>query len=83
MKVGKGELKEELVLPESIFSSEDIKDRRASCYQRGIRSRLVYFPETDTRHGYYKLTLVGPAHEMSFATLMFSFFDNSGVKLRK
>lgn len=79
----KGELREELVLPESIFSAEDIKSRRESCYQRGVRSRLVHYPETDDRHGYYKLTLIGPAHEMKFATLMFSFFDNSGVKLRK
>lgn len=75
MKVGDGELKEEIVLPLSIFKEDDIKKRRASCYQRDIRSQLVFFKETPTRHAYYKLTLIGPAHEMPFAILLFDFFD--------
>ncbi len=77
MKVHDGELKEELALPADIFDRSGLKESRASCYQRGIRSRLVFHKETEDRHAYYKLTLVGPAHEMSFATMMFSFFDDS------
>ena len=83
MEVRDGELKEELVLPEETFERDDIRQRRVSLYQRGVRSRLVHFPETENRHGYYKLTLVGPAHEMQFAVLMFSFFDNGELRIRK
>jgi hypothetical protein len=83
MDVRDGELKEELVLPTEIFSREQIKSRRASCYQRGVRSRLVFHKEDDHHYAYYHLTLVGLAHEMQFAIMMFSFFDDSEFQLRK
>ncbi len=78
-----GELVEELILPAGLFKQDDIKSRRASCFQRRVRSRLVSFPETDNHHAYYKLTLIGPAHEMAFATMLFSFFDDREFLLRK
>ena len=83
MEVRNGELKQELVLPEQIFTREEIKSRRASCFQRGVRSRVVFHAEDDDHFGYYDLTIVGPAHEMQFASMMFSFFDDTEFKLRK
>lgn len=73
-----GETVEVLLIPEGIFSRLELRERRSHLHDHGIRTRLEYFSASESTHAHYRLTLVGPAHEMSWAALSFSFFDDRG-----
>lgn len=70
-----GETREVLLIPEGIFTRDELRERREHLFGHGVRSRLEYFDE-HPGGPYYRLTLIGLAHEMSWASLSFSFFDD-------